>query len=217
MRKPVYIRCPRCELNYIEKKEKLCSVCKAELSAKKDEFMDDIDLELCPICKVNYLIDGETICQSCQEEQQAYDKDDDIDWKTEVEKSSQDEDEELDLLPIEDNDEINEEMQHQFSKDLDEDFIDEEKGVSSIEEAIQGAKDIVAEMISDTAEYRKDIRKIIYDVGLISTKASKAEEKSVYEKANHALSPFILIQYTSNLHDLMHPYYIMSNGIVNGL
>ena len=43
------------------------------------------------------------------------------------------------------------------------------------------------------------------------------KEKSVYEKAIHALSPFILIQYTSNLHDLMHPYYIMSNGIVNGL
>ena len=39
MKKPVYIRCPRCELNYIEKKDKLCSVCKAELSAKKDELI----------------------------------------------------------------------------------------------------------------------------------------------------------------------------------
>ena len=60
-------------------------------------------------------------------------------------------------------------------------FIDEEKGVASAEEAIQGAKDIVAEMISDVAEYRKEIRKIIYVKGLIASKATKEEEKSVYE------------------------------------
>lgn len=66
-------------------------------------------------------------------------------------------------------------------EELAKDFIDEEKGVASKEEAIQGAKDIIAEMISDTAEYRKDIRKIIYDVGVITTKASNAEEKSVYD------------------------------------
>ena len=60
-------------------------------------------------------------------------------------------------------------------------FIDEEKGVASEEEAIQGAKDIVAEMISDVAEYRKEIRKIIYVKGLIASKATKEEEKSVYE------------------------------------
>ena len=59
-------------------------------------------------------------------------------------------------------------------------YINEEKGVTTVEEALQGAKDIVAEMISDVAEYRKDIRKIIYDVGIIASKAAK-EEKSVYE------------------------------------
>ncbi|MBQ9315175.1 MAG: RNA-binding transcriptional accessory protein [Clostridia bacterium] len=66
-------------------------------------------------------------------------------------------------------------------EELAQNYIDEEKGVTSIEEAIQGAKDIVAEMISDVAEYRKDIRKIIYDVGLIDTKAAKPDEKSVYD------------------------------------
>ena len=59
-------------------------------------------------------------------------------------------------------------------------FIDEEKDVKTVEEAIDGAKDIIAEMISDVAEFRKDIRKIIYDKGVIATKASK-DEKSVYE------------------------------------
>ena len=59
-------------------------------------------------------------------------------------------------------------------------FIDEEKDVKTVEEAINGAKDIIAEMISDVAEFRKDIRKIIYDKGVIATRASK-DEKSVYE------------------------------------
>ena len=59
-------------------------------------------------------------------------------------------------------------------------FIDAEKGVDTVEDAIKGAMDIIAEMISDVAEYRKSIRKIIYDVGLITSKGTK-EEKSVYD------------------------------------
>ena len=68
MKKPVYIRCPRCELNYIEKKDKLCSVCKAELSANKDSFVNDLDLELCPICKTNYIQPDDIMCVSCLKE-----------------------------------------------------------------------------------------------------------------------------------------------------
>ncbi len=59
-------------------------------------------------------------------------------------------------------------------------FIDEEKGVTSIEEAIQGALDIIAENISDSADYRKKIKKLCYREGMIVTKAAK-EEKSNYE------------------------------------
>ena len=62
MKKPVYIRCPRCELNYIQKKDKYCSVCKAEMEAKRD-YVDDIDLELCPICKTNYIQPDEIVCK----------------------------------------------------------------------------------------------------------------------------------------------------------
>ena len=81
MKKPVYIRCPRCELNYIEKKDKLCSVCKAELSAKKDEFIGDLDLELCPICKTNYIQPDEIMCATCLKEHQAEDDDVSTDWE----------------------------------------------------------------------------------------------------------------------------------------
>ena len=65
-------------------------------------------------------------------------------------------------------------------KEIANDFINAEKGVETVEDAIAGAMDIVSEMISDVAEYRKDIRKIIYRDGIIVTKAAK-DEKSVYE------------------------------------
>ena len=81
MKKPVYVRCPRCELNYIEKKDKLCSVCKAELSAKKDEFIGDLDLELCPICKTNYIQPDEIMCATCLKDHKSEDDDINTDWE----------------------------------------------------------------------------------------------------------------------------------------
>ena len=69
-------------------------------------------------------------------------------------------------------------------KDINEialEFINEEKGVLNVEEAIQGALDIIAENISDNAQYRKYIKKVCYREGLITTKASKPDEKSNYE------------------------------------
>ena len=62
-----------------------------------------------------------------------------------------------------------------------EDYIREEKGVASVEEAIQGALDIIAENISDNAKYRKYIKKVCYREGTLVTKASKPDESSNYE------------------------------------
>ena len=59
------------------------------------------------------------------------------------------------------------------------DYINEEKEVASIEEALQGAMDIIAESISDNAEHRKKIRDITFKSGIVSVKAS-TEEDSVY-------------------------------------
>ena len=58
-------------------------------------------------------------------------------------------------------------------------YIDEEKGVKTVEEALQGAKDIIAETVSDNAEFRKELRRLTFEFGLLSTKAVK-EEDSVY-------------------------------------
>ena len=63
----------------------------------------------------------------------------------------------------------------------DEDKKNKDKIVATAEDAIQGALDIIAESISDNAEYRKQIKKICYREGLIVTKAAKEDEKSNYE------------------------------------
>ena len=56
-----------------------------------------------------------------------------------------------------------------------------DKVVANVEEAIQGALDIIAENISDEPKYRKEIKRLCYREALIVTKASKPEEKSNYE------------------------------------
>ena len=60
------------------------------------------------------------------------------------------------------------------------DFIDSEKGVETVEDAISGAMDIIAENISDNAKYRKEIKRLCYRDGIIVTKGDP-EVKSSYE------------------------------------
>lgn len=62
-----------------------------------------------------------------------------------------------------------------------EDKKNKDKVVATVEDAIQGALDIIAEIISDNAKYRKEIKKLMIREGIIVTKASNAEEKSNYE------------------------------------
>lgn len=60
-------------------------------------------------------------------------------------------------------------------------FVSEQKGVATAEEALNGAKDILAEAISDNADYRTYIRRITMNEGKVVSKARDINEKSVYE------------------------------------
>ena len=86
-----YIKCPRCELNYIDsEKQEYCDVCIAELKGKRLQFADleeedfeEIEAELeseelCPVCGVNHIRPGEKTCESCKQ-QQEYEEDDNVD------------------------------------------------------------------------------------------------------------------------------------------
>ena len=58
-------------------------------------------------------------------------------------------------------------------------YINEEKEVNTAEDAIAGAMDIIAEMISDDADYRKAIRELTFDKGIVKSK-NAVDEDSVY-------------------------------------
>jgi len=60
-------------------------------------------------------------------------------------------------------------------------YLSEEKEVNTVEEAIQGAMDIIAESISDEPDYRMHIRNVTFKEGLIASTAKNKEEKTVYE------------------------------------
>ena len=75
-------------------------------------------------------------------------------------------------------------LKQEYTQDLDEyakEFINEEKGVLSVEDAYNGAKDIIAEIVSDEAKYRSEIRKKDYRNGLFTSKELIKEEKGVYD------------------------------------
>ena len=65
--------------------------------------------------------------------------------------------------------------------ELAKEFINPEKGVETVDDAINGAKDIIAENVSDNAEYRKKMKSMCYREAVIITRATKEEEKSPYE------------------------------------
>jgi len=68
-------------------------------------------------------------------------------------------------------------------------YLDEEKEVKSIEEAIAGAKDIVAEMMSDNPEIRKSLKNYLIHRGEIKTELGVGENAYVYQMYDHYSSP----------------------------
>ncbi len=73
------------------------------------------------------------------------------------------------------------------------DFIDEEKEVNTVEDALAGANDIIAEQLSDNAEIRRLLKELINKRGFISSKAA-TEEDSVYRQYYEFSEPVHKIQ-----------------------
>ena len=60
-------------------------------------------------------------------------------------------------------------------------YVSDEKEVKSAEDALAGAMDIIAESVSDNADYRTRIRELTFKEGILRSTAKDAETKSVYE------------------------------------
>ncbi len=87
-----YIKCPRCELNYIDpEKQEYCDVCLKEMKglATSDDIDetedDDAATELCPVCGENMMRPGEKMCEECRKkaeyEEEEPDPDEDDEWR----------------------------------------------------------------------------------------------------------------------------------------
>ena len=68
-------------------------------------------------------------------------------------------------------------------------YVSEEKGVTDVKEALEGASDILAESIADTAAYRMWIRQQFEKEGRLVSEAKDDKEKSVYEMYYHFAEP----------------------------
>ncbi len=76
------------------------------------------------------------------------------------------------------------EQRAEYSPSIEEEaeaYVDCEKGVENAHDAIAGAKDIIAEAVSDNADYRREIRRLTFMNGTISSKQA-GEGESVYEQ-----------------------------------
>lgn len=76
---------------------------------------------------------------------------------------------------------IDEEIEEGSLEKIASPFIDIEKGVESTEEAYNGAMDIIAEIVSDNAKFRKIIRKIFFEKGILKSEVVDSKESTVYE------------------------------------
>lgn len=135
--RPVYVLCPRCEINYIDKREKYCAVCKAEMgigdpSILLPDEVDDTEERICPICHVNLLGEDEDICFECKKEREEKEKeskelsdleDDDV---TSWEPFGDEEDEEIpdgmQEILIDEEEEEEEEEEEMYNNDEPDDF-----------------------------------------------------------------------------------------------
>lgn len=131
-----FVKCPRCELNYIPENEEYCPVCKREMKGERHED----PIELCSICNENPVMPGRDVCYECYKEmtqQQARtDSADDVDNEDqEVDIGMEDvtDIEEIDLGDMTDPDvppEIGVQLslEEEQSKELDMNVDDEESG-----------------------------------------------------------------------------------------
>ena len=60
------VKCPRCELNYMNDTDKMCSVCRREVRGETEQFEM---IELCSECGENPVVPGQELCAFCLKEQ----------------------------------------------------------------------------------------------------------------------------------------------------
>lgn len=74
------VKCPRCDLNYIQETEKLCKVCQRELKGSQHED----EMEMCSVCNAAPALPGHDVCLSCLKEMNSEGSDESIEERQTV-------------------------------------------------------------------------------------------------------------------------------------
>ena len=158
-----YIKCPRCDLNYIDPdKQEYCDVCLAEMQGEKLKFADleeDEEMEkteLCPVCGVNYMRFGEKMCDECKknseyEEEADIDPDKDEEWRNYLD---EDTDDLADDEPIDIGENFDDEFDDGF--DEEEEFSEDDDVPDDFDEAVDLDEDFDDEDDEDEDEGDED-------------------------------------------------------------
>ena len=149
---PRYIKCPRCELNYIEEDKELCEVCLAERQGRHLRFadIDDFDADdsektkLCPICGENYIYPTDKCCEECKDkniladDELEPDVEQDDEWRKYL-------DEDIRELALE------EDIEEELDESMDEEFEDE-----ILEEELDDFDANIEDIDDDDEDYEDD-------------------------------------------------------------
>lgn len=159
-----YIKCPRCELNYIDsEKQEYCDVCIAEMKGNRLQFadLDDDDLEeidseleseeICPVCGLNPVAPGEKMCESCRREKEYEEDDVDIDKDEEWKNYLDEDDSELSEEETELDAELKAELEEEEEEEEDEMYHGEDDGFEN--EDVDSLDDLEDDDFDDEEDY----------------------------------------------------------------
>ena len=130
-----YIKCPRCDLNYIDgEKQAYCDVCLKEMKGIRtdadeleEEEESELPTELCPVCGENMMRAGDKMCEECRKkaeiEEEEPDPEEDTEWRNYLDDDMDDSDAEL---------ELDESLEEEFAEDIDD--LEEEEEFENVEE-----------------------------------------------------------------------------------
>lgn len=139
-----YMKCPRCELNYIKVEDDYCQVCKAEMKLAPDDSISD-DMDLCPVCGQNFVSVDQVMCDECAKKRTLDDVvDESDDSEHDSNRKDEDWDQETKALDSLDSESMNSSMDDDIEvvnfsdleEDDDDDYIDDDddSGVDHFED-----------------------------------------------------------------------------------
>lgn len=132
------VKCPRCDLNYIQETEKYCKVCLREMKGEQPRD----ELELCSVCNEAPALPGKDVCLFCLKELNGNGHDDDSDAPEIVDESS------LAIDPVSTMDEI--------IPDMDEDIPEREFGEIESELSLESVREDEEEDLEDEGEEEEE-------------------------------------------------------------